>query len=215
MASFTGAELLEMVRAETLHDADTQVTDNMIYRRIGVEYPRIRRWLAEQAPDLCKDSDTVTVAAGASVILKSALSPTVADTVYEHISCIERVIDTNVRRKLNLIVTAHDRLAETFMSFVEYPTEFRLYPEEDAPGSYVVTYVTGVTQGTGTASDATRAHLLPFGIEQALVSRVAAWVKQRLDDDFKYHLANADDVLKESARMLRMRHGSHSPEGLD
>jgi hypothetical protein len=217
--AITGAILLADVKAETLHDTDDQTTSAQIYSRLAREYQRLRRWLIHHAPAYCKEIDSVTIAAGASVINKSSLVPAAATQVFETLYRIDRLLDDGTTYKPLGVRSPLDTGRASWLSsggyglsFEEFPAYFQILPETQAPGTYRVIYLTGV----GDTMDAATAIYLPAGLEDVVTHRVAAWVRQRHDQEEKvpYHLRLADDILKEQQRFLSHNYGVHKMDGI-
>ena len=201
-----------------MHDTDDQTTSAQIQVQLGLEYARLIRWLGDVAPDMVTDYDDVTVAAGAFKIMKSSLTPTRVDAQYDRVVSIQRK-ESNVWTSINAASEAEDDWNMEYISFIERGDHFYLRPEANAPGTYRVTYLWGVSfdntvdpANSGTA----RKYYLIDGIQQALIHRVAAFVRQRHDQEEKipYHLKVAEDSLKEAKQFLRNRTGAIPVMGL-
>jgi hypothetical protein len=200
----TGAEAESVIRATTAHDSDTQVTEPQLLAQMGIEYQRLRRWLCVVAPELCKAQVSVSVAAGATTILKSALAN------FEKLILIERLLQGNFYFPIR-VNNGYDANRPGYgLTVEEFPTYLQLRPDNDCVGTYRVTYVAGVS-GTVTTSTVFD---VPPGLEQVICSRCSAWVRQRLSEDPSYDLRTADDILKEQRPLLMQRYGNLPQPGL-
>lgn len=208
--SSTGADLLANIRAETLHDSDTQVTDLQIYAQLGLQHQRLRRWLIVHCPELGKVvSADISVSAGANSIAKSAITPGTGYTV-EQVHLVERKegdawFPIDRRDDLNLNVELFAWLSRGGEAWDEFPDVFALRPALSAAATYRITYLAGVTKDmvAGTTIK------LPEGLELVLQHRVSAWVLQRHSDDPSFSLSQAKEALKDFSVALRKRAGVH------
>ena len=199
------SDAITKVRAGTLHDADTQVTDDQLTTVIADEYRRVRRWLCDHAPTLTSAvSGSLTVAAGASSIAKTSL------TSYEKLIRIERQeggdwIPIGVADPLMASLP-------TTLVCEETPTTFELTPTAMAPGVYRVKYRQGAAASITTATTLD----LPAGLEDVVIERSCAWVRQRHNemDHIAYHEKRADRALEDAARNLKGRYGAMGQPGL-
>ncbi len=193
------------VRASALHDIDTQDTDAQLLVKITQEYQRLRRWLCTFVPNLYETSATITVAAGASSIAKTGL------TNFERLRRVERQQGSasGTYYPISIADTLNANQARTLCAY-EQGAYILLAPTSSAPGTYRVTFVTGTgTVAAGTTLD------VPDGLEDVIVERCAAWVRQRHDEDPSYHIRAADEILKEQRQLLRGRYGTHAVPGLN
>ena len=200
------SDVLTAVRAVTGHDVDTQFSDaTQLLPVLAQGYRRLRRWLCVHAPNLCEQSLAV-VLTGTNVILKSAL------TDFERIRKIERMQANGSYYP----IIVHDELNSNQSRDLcahEQPLQFVLMPTSAAPGSYLVTWVSGApaTIATTTTLD------LPAGLEDVLINWGAAWVSVRHEvnrGDAAYFTKAADDILKEQKRLLMNRYGVMSSPGM-
>jgi hypothetical protein len=194
----TVTEAIAAIRASTLHDADTQVTDAQITVKIDQEYKRLRRQLVLLIPSLYEVVSTPTITAGNTTIAKP--------TDFERLVLLER----QSAGSQYFALTAADRLNKNDpdqISFYERASNFVVQPDSLAPGSYRLTVVLGPTTGY-TSLD------VPGGCEDVIVERAAAWVCARHEDDPSYHDAAADRIWREQRSVLIRRYGAHPQPGL-
>lgn len=180
----TGAELETLVRDETLHDSDTQVTSAQIQARLGHEYARAVRWLGDFWPESVTEEDTVTLSSG-SRLLKSSLSPTRVDSQYDRLVKIEQQVGSY------WIQLSQASKSDTGLS------------APSVPATYRITYLIGVSFDNTVDianSGAARKYYLPDGMQLLLAHRVAEFVRQRYDDDRRYHEEKAKEVLDDVLR---------------
>lgn len=178
-----GSELETLVRDETLHDSDTQTTTTQIQAQLGHEYVRAVRWLSTHWPESLTEEDTVTLSSG-SRILKSSLSPSRVDSQFDRLVKIERQVGSRWLQ-VQQAITSDDMVVAP-----------------STPAVYRVTYLIGVSFDNTVDpahSGVNRQYYLPDGMQPVIVSRVAAWIRQRHDDPsgYKYHLDKAKECLDE------------------
>jgi len=189
----TTAEALIAVRSSTAHDADTQVTDAQLTVKLDQEYKRFRRFLVNLLPSLYVKTMTPapTIAAGGVSFAKP--------TDFERIHRLEKLSSGTTYYPLN----AGNKLGINGYCtyFEEQGANIVIGPDSDAPGTYRLMYVP--TVGTYTGLD------LPEGLEDVVIERCAAWVRQRHDENPDYHLGIAREIIKEQAPYLVRRYGEH------
>jgi hypothetical protein len=200
------SDAITKIRAGTLHDADDQVAwDTQLLSVVADEYRRVRRWLCDHAPTLTSAvSGSLTVAAGASSIAKSSLSS------YEKLIRIERQ-DGGTWAPIAVADPLMASLPTTLVC-EETPTTFELTPTAMAPGTYRVKYRQGAPSSITTSTSLD----LPGGLEDVVVERSCAWVRQRHNemDHVAYHEKRADQALEMAARNLKGRYGAMGQPGL-
>jgi hypothetical protein len=201
MAQMTVAEVLTAIRATTNHgtaDADdSQTTNAMMTAKIDREYKHLRRQLVSAIPELGQLT-------GSGAITAIATNTIAFPTGYERLIRLERLISGTDYYPLEVAdpLNAHQASA---LSYVENggASVWAIYPRENSIGTYRITYVAGVVSGY------TSLTLLPEGLEEVVIERVAAWVRQRHDEDPTYHLTQASRLYKEALSSLRKRYGKH------
>jgi len=80
-------------------------------------------------------------------------------------------------------------------------------PGSNAAGTYRITYASRPVDGY-TSLD------VPEGVERIIIEEASAWVRQRLNEDPKYHLDMAAALKRDLRADLRNRYGAHSRVGL-
>lgn len=201
----TGSEAITAICTATAHDTDTQTTTTQLYAQLGIEYQRLRRWLCVVAPELCKQQLTATLLSGQSTVLKSLMVP-----AFEQLWLVERLVTGTTYAEV--AVVGQNPLV-TGLTVEEFPTLLRFSPAESAPGTYRITYLSGVsaTVAAGTTFD------LPGGLEDVLVQRCAAFMRSRHNDGMdkaKWHKDLADELIKEQKPLLMRRYGIMPVPGL-
>jgi hypothetical protein len=194
----TVAEALVAIRASTLHDADTQVTDAQLTVKLDQEFRRLRRQLAAHVPSLFEATATATITAGNNTIAKPA--------TFERVRLLERLIAS----ARYYVVPLMDRLNANqsgTLNFYEQAANIVIQPPEAAPGDYRLTFQTKPATGY-TSFD------VPEGLEDVFIERCAAWVRVRHEEDPTPHIALANDVWTEQRRVLKKRYGAHPVPGL-
>jgi hypothetical protein len=180
----TMAELESLVRSETLHDSDTQTTSTQIQERLGHEYARAVRFIGDFAPELVTEEDTVTLSSG-SRLLKSSLTPARVDSQYDRLVKIEQ------------------QVGSYWMQLSQASKSDTGLMSPAVPATYRITYLTGVSFDNTVDpanSGADRKFYLPDGMQLVLVHRVAAFIRQRDDDDRRYHEEAAKEALRDVQR---------------
>lgn len=176
------------IRAGTLHDTDDQVSAAQYLALVSDEYRRLRRWLCIHAPALCEATvSAITVAA--TSITKSTSLPN-----FERVVMVSRLeggtyYPISTTSRVNTIKSSSASEA----------------------GTYEVTYLVGAAASitTATALD------LPAGVEDVMIERCCAWVRQRHNDpSWTYHDKRADGMMAEAQRLLKGRGGHHGESGL-
>jgi hypothetical protein len=72
----------------------------------------------------------------------------------------------------------------------------------DCSGTYRLTYVQRPVDGYTTYD-------VPDGAEDIMIQIVAAWVRQRHDEDPSFHMQRAEQLKNELRPVLKMRYGAH------
>jgi len=198
------SEASTKVRSGTLHDADTQVTDAQLLAFIADEYRRVRRWLCAHAPRLCQSTVSAIAVTGTTITKASSLPD------FERLVKVEKLYGgTYYPVDVETVLMSGDPGA---LSVAETPTTLVFSPAASAPGTYQVTYLVGAlaTIVAGTAID------LPTGLEDVIVERACAWVRQRHREleHVAYHERRAAEILEEHTRYLKQRYGAMGQPGL-
>jgi hypothetical protein len=94
------------------------------------------------------------------------------------------------------------------LGFYEMGSVFKITPLQDAPGTYRMFYTQAVADGYATYD-------VPTGLEDIIVEEVAAWARQRHDENPKYHQDEAKRIWDEMYMTLWNRYGSHSGSGMN
>lgn len=179
------------IRAATLHDADTQFDDTtQLLPVVADEYRRLRRWLCVHAPSLCESTATAIAVAGTSITKAVSL------TDFERVVLVSRLEGS----------TYYPISTTSRYAMVTPPTG-------SVAGTYEVAYLKGAPASITTSTPLD----LPLGLEDVLIERSSAWVRQRHNEEIgriNYHLKRADDMLNEAAGLLKGRNGAHGESGL-
>lgn len=208
------SDVVTQARDNTLHDADTQVTDAQILRHAVKEYQRLRRWLCLTAPNLCQVTVSAQAVASPSCQLtKSALVSAVGGGSTHTVERIRRI--EVLVGDLYQPIRAAGPLEGQYSPYIwweEFPTYLQFGPASAAAGTYQVTY----TKGPPAAADISTSTVvdLPLGVDDALVEYVSAWIRQRHNEDPKYHLGIASDIIATATSLLRNRTGEHGQSAL-
>ena len=181
------------IRASTNHDADTQVTDAQLDVKIDQEFQRLRRALGAYVPALFESTSAPTITAGNNTIAKPA--------TFERVRRLERLISGALYYPVP-VVDMLNANQETQLVFYEQGSNLVLMPISRAEGTYRLTFVTKPAAGYTTFD-------VPEGCEDVIIERVAAWVRQRHDEDPGYHLRAAAEMWKEQRSVLLRRYGLH------
>lgn len=189
---------LTEIKASTGHDSDDQAPDARINQRIDWEYRRLRRELIKYAPTLY-------------VAVHTEQTLTTSDTTYDLPSDFERI--KRFERQYGSIwqpVYTNDGLHihTSPLSFREEVGAIQVSPTVDAPGTYRLVY----WQAPSLTGDYTI--LVPEGLEEVIVERVAAWVRVRMEEDPAPHQQMADRIWNSQKGDLMRRYGEHPVGGL-
>ena len=183
VAQMTPAAAITAVRSATAHDADQQVTDTQLTAELDREYRRVRRWLSSFLPELYQKQS-------ANIRLSGTVDGTA--NIITKPDDFERLV----------------RLEQQFSQGFWQPMNPRplLHASEGVPrditGTYRLTYVARPVDGY-TAFD------VPEGCEDVIIAAVAAWVRQRHDEDVTYWMNRAAQLKDEVRAALSMRYGAH------
>lgn len=207
-----GSELITLVRAEVLHDTDTQFTDTQLYLVLGAEWLRLRRWLEGVVPSLCRFSGSFTVTSPATGILKSAI------TNFDKIEKVEKEVSSSIKYPLKSMPPGASGAMLVDECFSEEALSIDIYPSTQAPGTYTVTYLTAnngtVIAGTDVNVMTAAVSGVPLGLEQVMVHRTAAWARQRHDEAVVYHQLEAKNILDEYLAAHGNRNGQSTSHGM-
>lgn len=185
VAQMTPAQAVTDVRSATAHDADQQVTDVQITAELTREYKRVRRWLSSFLPELYQTFIYGVLPAG-----------TLADGITNIITKPDN-FERLIRLELQLSQNYWQPLAMRPL----------LHASEGIPrdvgGTYRLTYVMRPLDGD-------TSYVVPEGCEDIIVNLVAAWVKQRHEEDPSYFVGRAAQLKQELRSDLSMRNGAHA-----
>ena len=197
------SQAITYIRTATSHDADDQVSDAQLTSWLQVEQDRVRVRLGAAVPSLYNATASTTLTAGQDTITKP----------------VDFLAMRRLERQYNSLwepVAIGDGLSTNGYSGVyswidvrEQGNTFVISPADAAPGTYRLTYITvGATLYTPTALD------VPLGLEDVLIERVSARVRERCEEDPSAHLRRADEVWREMLPALKKRYGAHPVSGL-
>lgn len=184
-------ELYAAVRAETAHDSDVAI-DNEIHLNpwLRLEYLKLRRKLTARFPSLfLTTSDVVTLSGTTQAVPKPAN--------FERLERLEKLSGTEWLPVMGSPSFMPEQACH--LGFREEGASLVVGPQAEAPGQYRMVYVTG--PGCFPAAD------IPYGFEDVIIQNVIAKVQNRTGGDPAPHLKQAQDTWKEMARALAGRMG--------
>ena len=201
----TREECRTAVKTATDHDgaSDTQVTTAQLNTWIDIEHKLLRRLLAQVAPQLYTAADnSQTISSGT----ESLTMP----------SDFERLIRLEIQvgdRWLPIEVS--DELSPHIgtLAVREEGGTLKVAPGALTAGTYRIIYVQKPTT-LSADSGAGGVLLVPDGCEDIIVEKVAARVRERLDEDPTPHLNRAAATWKEQKSALRRRYGKAPQPGM-
>jgi hypothetical protein len=192
----TFAECITDIRTNTRYDtvSPSPVTDTMVTAWLNQEMDRFRRQLNAEVPELYRTTSAHTIASGAQTITKPA--------GFEKLVRLELLI---AGKYVNVEPANPVDMEAGCLGFEEVGNTYLLWPSASAPGTYRLAYNVGATAGTME---------VPAGMEDVLVERVCARVKERLaPSEAQMHFAIADRIWSEQLPLLRRRHGRNVQSG--
>lgn len=196
----TTAEAITAIRTATRYDVVTPspVDNAQVTVWLDQEHKRFRRQLNVTAPQLYMTATgTTAITAGNQSLAKPA--------DFERLIRIER-LETAV---WVTVEASDDTNLETqcFLGFSEQGANFIISPLVSAPGSYRIVYSKTVAAGYTTLE-------VPDGLEDVIVERVCARVKERLEPETAaIHFQIADRIWNEQLPLLKLRYGRVNRSG--
>lgn len=193
-------EIRTAIRAETDHDADTQVTDAQLAAHIDTDYQNLRRKLVQVAPSLYSTEDE-------SQVLVTGESELDMPLDFERLVRLEKQVG-----EAWMPVEISDELTPHYgtLNVREEDGVLRLAPVSQAAGTWRIIYVAKPDGLTDDDQDV----ILPEGLEDILIQQGAAFVRRRHDEDPSLHMQLADTVWREQKSALRRRYGKHAVPGV-
>jgi hypothetical protein len=195
----TFAEAITAVRSATRYDiaapsTPTPVTDAQVTVWLNSEMHRFRRALNAEVPQLYRTTSSHTINAGAQTITKPA--------GFEALVRLEKLVGATY---VNVEPANPVDQEIGNLGFEEVGGTYLIWPSASAPGTYRLIYAVAATAGTLE---------VPDGMEDVLVERVCARVKERLAPaEAQMHFAIADRIWAEQLPLLRRRLGRNIPSG--
>lgn len=193
----TFAQAITAIRTATRYDtaSPSPVTDAQITVWMNQEMHRFRRLVNEVAPMLYR-------ATTADLIIASGAQTLTQPADFERLVRLESFLSG---RWVN-IEPASDTDAESGpLGFEEVGATFLIWPSAQAAGTYRIVYLKTATDGTME---------VPAGLEDVIVERVCARVKERLaPEEAQMHFAIADRVWQEQATQLKRAFGRNNQQG--
>jgi hypothetical protein len=196
----TFAEAITAVRTATRYDllapsTPTPVTDTQVTVWMNSEMDRFRRQLNAEVPVLYRAvSSNLTIASGAQALTKPA--------GFEALVRLERLVGA---RWVNVEPASSADMECGELGWEEVGGTYLIWPSASAPGTYRLVYAVGATAGTLE---------VPAGLEDVVVERVCARVKERLfPAEAQLHFDIADRVWTEQLPLLRRRLGRNLASG--
>jgi hypothetical protein len=191
-----------MVRAQTGHDSDTQVTQAQIYAWLLLDYPAFRREIIDVAPSLYTAVATVQVLTAADPDFDLP-----AD--FERVNMFEVLVGADY---IDVPVAGGPGADFRGISYREEAGVLRVAPSGSAPGTYKLTYNKAPTL----TSDYTIE--VPAGCELVIVERLCARVRGRFNEDPSPHIAEANRIWhgvpgvpgSGQKTAIRRRYGGHT-----
>jgi hypothetical protein len=202
----TRDEAVTMIRANTAHDSDTQVTDAQLREWIKAAYYRLRRKIADVAPDLYSK-------ATATQVLSSSSTDFSMPADFARLIRFERqegqdFVALEVADELHPDLVASGRGYRAITS--AGALLLRVYPTSAAPGTYrlVYVYLPDLTGGAGNYT-----FELPAGLEEIITEGVSARVRVRFNEDAAAHWTELDRLWTEQRTSVRRMYGNHGQSG--
>lgn len=192
-----------IIRAETSHDADTQVTDAQILAWLDLECINVRVDLIDEVPELYVTVGSPTAISGTTQTIskpadfvKLVVLEKLVDGRYVALDLADELYPESTLPQFSYYV-ANQRTC-----FREQGDNFIVSPVETAPGTYRLTY--GHMFAAGYTSLP-----VPFGFEQVVIERATEHVRGRHEEDRSAHERKAEARWKRSVSSLVSRTGRH------
>jgi hypothetical protein len=196
----TKADAITAVRTATRFDtaSPSPVTDTQVGVWMDQESARVRRLLNVAVPALYKaTSSNLPILAGAQTLTKPA--------GFEKLVRIE--VLTGDRWETVEPASDTNPSFDYCLGFEEVGNTYLIWPLASAPGTYRMVYSTAITSGYTTLE-------VPDGLEDVIIERVCARVKERLQPgEAGMHFDVADRIWAEQLPLLRMRYGRTNRSG--
>jgi len=192
----TFAQAITAIRTATRYDtvSPSPVTDTQVTVWLNSEMARFRRQLNAEVPQIYRATSSHTIASGAQTLTKAGDFDALV-----RIEMLVAGIYVNVEPAPPV-----DMQAGT-LGYEEVGSTYLIWPSASAPGTYRIIYCAGSTDGTLE---------VPAGLEDVVVERVCARVKERLaPSEAQMHLSIADRIWAEQLPLLRRRHGRNVQSG--
>lgn len=192
---FAGA--ITAVRTATRYDlvAPSPVTDAQVIVWLNSEMARFRRALNAAIPQLYRvTSGSLVIASGAQAITK----PGDLDSLIR----LERSFSGGW-----VNIEPSDQVNPEFgaIGFEDVGATYLIWPTTQAPGTYRLVYSAMSTDG---------ALAVPAGLEDVVVERVCARVKERLaPEEAQLHFAIADRIWQDQIPALKRQYGNNNAAG--
>lgn len=189
VAKYTVASAVTAVRSATAHDNDRQVTDDQIKDELDQEYRALRRYLSQFVPELYQGVAPFTLTSPAIV---------------QPANCLAKPVDFERLTRLEVMFSQGCWEPVAVRPMIARSQGIAV----DVAGQYRLTYVQRPVDGYDEYD-------LPEGANRILVHKVAAWVRQRFEEDPSYHEQKAEQLKAELRRDLVIgRYGAHPVSGL-
>lgn len=193
----TFANAITDIRTATRYDtaSPSPVTDAQVTVWLNGEMHRFRRQLNAEVPELYRAvSSSLPIASGAQTLTKPA--------GFDKLVRVERLVGA---RWVNVEPAAPVDMECGDLGWEEVGNTYLIWPSTSAPGTYRLVYSADATDGTLE---------VPEGMEDVVVERVCARVKERLmPAEAQLHFAIADRIWTEQLPLLRRRLGRNIASG--
>ena len=192
--NFSGA--ITAVRTATRYDtvSPSPVTDAQVTVWLNSEMARFRRQLNAEVPEIYRNTSAHTIVSGAQTLTKAG--------DFEKLVRIELLVGSSY---INVEPASPVDLEAGRLGYEEVGGTYLIWPTISAPGTYRIVYNTTSVDGTLD---------VPAGMEDVVVERVCARVKERLAPaEAQMHLDIADRLWTEQLPYLRRRHGRNLQAG--
>lgn len=195
------SEAVTNVKTSTSHDSDDQVSTAQYVAWFQVEQDRIRRRLAAAVPTYAATTASFTLTGSTVTMAQPA--------TFLALVRLEKL--SGSRYYAVPVSNGLDTSGSGALEYRELGANIVVEPVEEAPGTYLLTYV---TKGATLAADMSTALDLPIGFEDVACERVAARVRERCSEDPAPHIRRAEEVWREVFPAFKRRYGAHPVSGL-
>lgn len=196
-----------MVRANTAHDSDTQVTQAQIQAWLDQAYHRLRKLIASVAPSLYSKVSATQVLSTSdpnfdlpSDYDRPLLFEKLETTVWVGVDTVDQTSpDLTIGR-------GWEEIGAGLTGGV-----IRVSPASQADGSFRLTYVAlpDLTENGGNYT-----LRVPAGLEELITEAVSARARTRLNEDKDIHLTEVDRLWAQQRTGIRRRYGRHAVSGM-